>query len=49
MLVIPDNWKGLCLDPKDPEWPDGKVREADRQKCLNVHVVIKIILDVIPM
>lgn len=41
---------GLFLpDPKDPEWPDGKVTEADRQKCLNVHVVIKIILDVIPM
>lgn len=41
--------KFMLLDPKDPEWPDGKATESDRQKCLNVHVVIKILLDVIPM
>ncbi|CAG9773105.1 unnamed protein product [Ceutorhynchus assimilis] len=35
--------------PNDPEWPDGKITEDDRQKCINIHIVIKILLDVVPM
>nr|AEE63061.1 unknown [Dendroctonus ponderosae] len=33
----------------DPEWPDGEITEKDRQICLNIHVVIKILLDVVPI
>ncbi|KAL1506194.1 hypothetical protein ABEB36_005599 [Hypothenemus hampei] len=36
-------------DPNDPEWPDGKITENDKQKCLNVHVLIQVLLNVIPM
>ncbi|XP_050300204.1 RNA polymerase I-specific transcription initiation factor RRN3 [Anthonomus grandis grandis] len=45
-----DKLVGLFLpNPKDPVWPDGKITSTDLPKCLNVHVVIKILLDVIPM
>lgn len=57
-LFTPSKWcvradwrglQGLIAGVTDPQWPDGKIVEEDRQICLNVHVVIKILLDVVPM
>lgn len=39
----------LFLDPNDQEWPDGVPAEKDCKKCVNVHSVLKRLLNVVPM
>lgn len=39
----------FVLGTEEPDWPDGHPTDKDRNKCMNLHGLLKLLLEVVPM
>ncbi|XP_074030312.1 RNA polymerase I-specific transcription initiation factor RRN3 homolog Tif-IA [Leptinotarsa decemlineata] len=48
-MVVDKLVKLFLPDPTEPDWPEGTPSKKDQNKFVNIHALIKLLLNVIPM